>query len=191
MKPSTAITIIEATIPLLAHRGYDGTSMRDVAEAAGVKPSVIYHYYPDKAALLRAVRVHCNVTLDTEMNALPAASDVSAFLRQRLEFQLVRMEMIVALLQYFMAAKADFPMQDGGYVPQRAYKHMRDIIERGTREGIYTSDDINMDAKITTHLINGFLLEYYPHKLTAKDRRALVESLARFIERALQKGGKA
>jgi AcrR family transcriptional regulator len=186
MKSSTSLTIIESAVSLLARSGYAGTSMRDVANAADVKTSVIYHYFPDKAELFRRARQHINILLDTKMNSLPAVDDAPAFLRQRLEFQLVHMEYIVALLQYFMAVKADFPAEGGGYVPQRAYRHMREVIERGIAEGVYTSDDIDMDAKILTHLINGFLLEYYPHPLERKDKDMLVEQLANFIERSLK-----
>lgn len=186
MKSSTATSIIEATIPLLAARGYAGTSMRDVAEAAHIKASVIYHYFPDKAALLRAVRLHINTLLDTELDSLGKAVDARSFLRQRLDFQLRHIEHIVALLQYFMAAKVDFPAAAGGYVPQRAYRHMLEVIQRGMDEGIYSSPNSDLDAKITTHLVNGFLLEYYPHPLSEAARAALVEDLAVFIERALR-----
>jgi hypothetical protein len=42
-----------------------------------------------------------------------------------------------------------------------------------------------------THMVNGFLMEYYPHELPAQMVDTLVESIAGFIERALGYRGNA
>jgi len=184
---TTFANIIDCTVPLLAQHGYAGTTMRTVADAAGVKSSVLYYYFADKAVLMRAVRQRLTMRLDEGMHNLPEVADAQSLLRQRLWFQLDECEAIVCLLQYFMAVKADFPLQNDGYVPERAYQHMRDIIDRGVAEGCYVSDDPAFDAKTLTHLVNGFLLEYYPHTLADTDKDALTERLATFIERALKR----
>lgn len=184
-QPTTHDIIIHKTIPLLARHGYAGTTMRTVAEAAAIKQSVVYYHFSDKAALLRAVRQYLNRHLDEGLHALPSVQTTAALLRQRLAFQIAERESVVCLLQYFMAVKQDFPMQADGYVPERAYLHMREIIDAGIREGCYRSDDPAFDAKILTHLINGFLLEYYPHEMTRGEEVALTERLAIFIERSL------
>lgn len=40
---------------IFATRGYNGTSLREVAAGVGLSPAGLLHYYPDKAALLEAV----------------------------------------------------------------------------------------------------------------------------------------
>ncbi len=40
---------------LFAARGYNGTSLREVAAGVGLSPAGLLHYFPDKAALLEAV----------------------------------------------------------------------------------------------------------------------------------------
>jgi AcrR family transcriptional regulator len=182
---STRNTIILCTIPLLARNGYEGTSMRAIANAAQVEQSLLYYHFVDKAALLRAVRQHLNTQLDESLQALSPVQSTAELLRQRLRFQIEQREAIVCLLQYFMAVKQDFPRQAGGYVPERAYQHMRDIVDAGLAEGCYKSADPNFDAKILTHLVNGFLIEYYPNDMPAKEVATLTEQLAQFIERAL------
>jgi AcrR family transcriptional regulator len=177
--------IMASAVPLLARSGYAGTSMRAVADAVQLKQSVLYYHFSDKAALLRAVRQHLNIRLDEGMRALPATKTTAELLRQRLRFQIEEREAIVCLLQYFMAVKQDFPVQADGYVPERAYLHMRNIIDAGLLEGCYQSKDPGFDAKILTHLINGFLLEYYPHDMTPEEESQLTERLAQFIERSL------
>ena len=45
--------ILKAALQLFSTRGYRGTSMRDIAEAAGVSTGNVYHQFPDKETLFR------------------------------------------------------------------------------------------------------------------------------------------
>jgi AcrR family transcriptional regulator len=47
--------ILEAALELMSRQGYRGTSMREVAEAAGVSTGNVYHQFPDKEALFRTL----------------------------------------------------------------------------------------------------------------------------------------
>jgi AcrR family transcriptional regulator len=42
-------------LDLFAEKGVPGTSIRDIAQAAGITEGLIYHYFPSKSALLQAV----------------------------------------------------------------------------------------------------------------------------------------
>jgi AcrR family transcriptional regulator len=48
-------TIREAALRLFAERGYAGTSVRDIASAAGVSPALLFHHYGSKEGLRTAV----------------------------------------------------------------------------------------------------------------------------------------
>ena len=48
----TREAIDRAAIELFARRGYHATSMRTLAAAARVQPAAIYHWYPNKEAIL-------------------------------------------------------------------------------------------------------------------------------------------
>ncbi len=50
--PETRQAIDRAAIELFARRGYHATSMRTLAAAARVQPAAIYHWYPNKEAIL-------------------------------------------------------------------------------------------------------------------------------------------
>jgi len=55
-KPSTKRpVIIRAATSLFARRGVDGTSMRDIAEAAGVREAAIYRYFASKDEMSREI----------------------------------------------------------------------------------------------------------------------------------------
>jgi AcrR family transcriptional regulator len=47
--------IVAHALRLFAEHGYDRTSMKAIAEAAGMSPGLIYHYFASKERLLRAL----------------------------------------------------------------------------------------------------------------------------------------
>jgi AcrR family transcriptional regulator len=47
--------ILDTALSLMGQRGVDGTSMRDLATAAGLNVASLYHYFPSKRELLVAV----------------------------------------------------------------------------------------------------------------------------------------
>ena len=50
--PETREAIHQAALELFARLGYHATSMRAIASAARVQPAAIYHWYPNKEAIL-------------------------------------------------------------------------------------------------------------------------------------------
>lgn len=47
--------ILEAALRLFSHQGYRGTSIRDVADAAGISTGNLYHQFPDKETIFRTL----------------------------------------------------------------------------------------------------------------------------------------
>jgi AcrR family transcriptional regulator len=47
--------VLAAAVELFAGRGFDATSIRDIATAAQVQPASVYYHYPSKEALLVAI----------------------------------------------------------------------------------------------------------------------------------------
>ena len=54
---ATRRRILNIALTLMSQRGVDGTSMRDLAGAAGLNVASLYHYFPSKRDLLEAVLV--------------------------------------------------------------------------------------------------------------------------------------
>ncbi|MBK0398266.1 TetR/AcrR family transcriptional regulator [Limibaculum sp. M0105] len=48
-------TLLDSAAELFSTRGYQATTMRDIAESCGMRPGSIYYHYPNKEALLVAV----------------------------------------------------------------------------------------------------------------------------------------
>ena len=47
--------ILDAALKLFAHRGFGATSVRDIAEAAALSKGNVYHHFPDKESIFRAL----------------------------------------------------------------------------------------------------------------------------------------
>lgn len=47
--------ILDSALKLFSHRGYGATSVRDIAEDAGLSKGNVYHHFPDKETIFRAL----------------------------------------------------------------------------------------------------------------------------------------
>src|SRR5216110_474360 len=47
--------ILDAALKLFAHHGYGATSVSDIADEAGVSKGNVYHHFPDKETIFRAL----------------------------------------------------------------------------------------------------------------------------------------
>jgi AcrR family transcriptional regulator len=54
-KLESRAAILEATSRLIEQHGYDATTMRDIAEAAGVSHQTLYNYFPTKALIVHGM----------------------------------------------------------------------------------------------------------------------------------------
>lgn len=68
----TAATLLAAAVEVMAASGYHGTSVRDIATAAGTSPAVLYHHYRSKQGLLVML---CDRGLDVLIEATEQALD--------------------------------------------------------------------------------------------------------------------
>ena len=186
---TTRDIIIQKTTSLFAKNGYENFSMRTLAQDIPLAQSVIYHYFPDKDSLLRTMFETLNTSLGQKRRALVEPTTASDMLMQRIEFQLDNAEAIVAVLKYYLAYRRTFMKFEGGFVPDKSSLHIEEVLTKGLNTGEFYVDDLKKDAKVITHAVNGFLLEYYPDIPKGKARKELCQTIHNFLIRALMKGG--
>lgn len=75
---ATVTAILDATAHILVERGFAAASTNAVAERAGVSVGSLYQYFPNKEALIAAVRVrHGEQMMDVIQRALTRAMDAT------------------------------------------------------------------------------------------------------------------
>ena len=52
---ATRLRLYEAAVALIAERGYEAATLRDVAARAGVSPALLYRYFPSKRSVVLAL----------------------------------------------------------------------------------------------------------------------------------------
>lgn len=86
--------LLDASFRMFAEQGYDASTMRRLAAAAGVSTGALYHYFPDKPAILAAMfdlltrrdiaRVQNQLPLDAPVPA--RITGLFAFLRENVPY---------------------------------------------------------------------------------------------------------
>ena len=109
----TEEAIRSAAIELIAARGFEATTLREIAEKVGVQPGTIYRYFPSKAQLLVDLLVeHLEFLLEQWALQRPATDDPVELLRAFVDFHvrshtLRRREVFVANMELRSLAPAD------------------------------------------------------------------------------------
>jgi AcrR family transcriptional regulator len=69
---ATRARLYETAIALIAERGYEATTMRDVAARAGVSPGLLYRYFPGKRAVVLALYDNLSEQFATQATGMPS-----------------------------------------------------------------------------------------------------------------------
>jgi TetR/AcrR family transcriptional regulator, transcriptional repressor for nem operon len=160
---ATRNRILNAASQLIHERGVAETSVDDVIERAGVSKSQLYHFFDDRAALLRAVVSH---TADDALGALPELDswrairawfdDLIEQVTQRAACRGCRIGSLVGQL-----AETDAPTQlELAAAFERWHAHLRDGLSSMQRAGkLSRRADTSVLATATLAAIQGgFLL---------------------------------
>lgn len=90
-KAKTRRTIQEQALRLFAERGYDETTVEQIAEAAEVSPSTFFRYFPTKEALV--LRDDYAAVLHAALAAQPADAPLGTVLRETFRTAFARLSL--------------------------------------------------------------------------------------------------
>ena len=153
----TAEAIREAAIDLIAARGFEAMTLRELAERVGIQPGSIYRYFPSKAQLLVALLVeHLEFLLAHWAQEQPAAADPVERLRAFVDFHirshtLRRREVFVANMELRSLAPADYRKVVG--LRRRYENELTAILRDGLEQGLFRIPD----ARVATFAILAML----------------------------------
>ena len=73
----TRTLILQATVELLADRGFSGMSIRDISEKLGISKAAVFYHFPSKEAIVEALVSPAIDHLNTFINSSNAAHESS------------------------------------------------------------------------------------------------------------------
>lgn len=180
--------ILENAAIIFAEGGYHTFSIRSLAKKINISPSVIYHYFKSEDELLKAMFDYINTQLGQKRKALIPTKTAEQMMKQRIEFQLDNAEMIVAVLKYYLNYRNNFSKFKNGFVPDKSSLHIEEVLKFGMETKEFRVDNLEDEAKVITHAINGFLLEYFPYKPQGSEKIQLINRINKFLMKALRGG---
>lgn len=173
----TAERLLQVAVGVFDQRGYDGTSMEDVARASGITKSAIYHHVRGKEELLRLAVDRALGALFAVLDEPPAATGPAI---DRLQHVVRRtVEVLLAELPY---VRLLLRVHGNTAVEQRALSRRREFDRRVAAlvaEAAAAGDlRAGVDPRLATRLLFGMVNSISEwHRPTAADRDAVVEAV--------------
>ncbi|WP_432515133.1 TetR/AcrR family transcriptional regulator [Kineococcus sp. SYSU DK001] len=156
-------SLLDVAVRVFTERGYDGTSMEDLARAAGVSKSSIYHHVDGKEHLLRLALERA---LDPLFAVLTEPGATSGASRDRLEHVLRReVEVLVAELPYvtlLLRVRGNTATEQWALARRRDFDaEVVALVRAAAAEGALRAD---VDPALATRLVFGMInsvVEWY------------------------------
>lgn len=184
--------IIENAISLFAEKGFDSTSVQNIADISELSQAAVFQHYKNKKALLDAVREHLTNKLFAYIDSkkkptMTSHETLEQYLYCNLEWFTKNREMgQILVLNYYMACFDDEFHKHLKYVVNRAENRILGMVLACQREGFLSLDK---DPKWISIHIHDFLIGSITKILaTQKEKRVsqkLKERSRFFLENIL------
>jgi TetR/AcrR family transcriptional regulator, cholesterol catabolism regulator len=174
--------IFHSSVALILKQGFAGTSMQEIAEAAGVGKSTLYDYFPTKDHVLLFV-------FEEELDKFQAQAEGLAAWEIPVQEKLIKI--LEAHLEYLLNNKNFFMeismqiMQLGLAGQQRIMKKryayqdlLRGIVEQGVREGVFRPVNTRLVTRVMSETMEVLV---YTTRPTGTPREMLADALDMFM----------
>jgi len=173
--------VVDVAVKVFTERGYDGTSMADIATALGVHKSSIYHHISGKEQLLddavkRALNALHGMLAEPGAVEGPAIERLRYVVRRTVEIMVRQLDEVTVLLR----VRGNTRTERWALSRRRAFdRAVQRIVADATADGDLRSD---MDTALVTRLIFGMsnsVTEWYQPggRLSANDIADAIEKV--------------
>ncbi|MFI7616202.1 TetR/AcrR family transcriptional regulator [Nonomuraea terrae] len=145
---------------LFQERGYAATSIRDIAEAAGISSSTMYHYFQNKQEVLYAIIAKfmadflaATVPVLQDRTMTPTAR-IREIVRVHLEMSDDRRPELLIGNPIRYALSPD-QRREGIHLQKAYHDAVRDVIAEGCATGEFQVDDVGMATMAVLDMLNG------------------------------------
>jgi len=170
--PYDATSLLDVAVRVFNERGYDGTSMEDLAHAAGISKSSFYHHVDGKEALLaaaceRALSALSAIRDEPLSRSGPAVSRFEHVLRRTAESLLAELPYVTLLLR----------VRGNTATEKRALERRRDfdrfvanLVTQAVSDGDLRADiDPLLATRLSFGMVNSVVEWYRPGRASAAE----------------------
>lgn len=165
--PKGRVAILDAARSEFAANGYDGTSIRDIAEAAGLSLSALYYYFPSKYDALLALienafdHYFAESTAALELAGPDARSQLDALVRH-----LVQYRVQYAIQSRLLIREADRLEGEGAAIVRKNQIASNDrfhaVIDAGVDQGYFKTPYAHDCVRAIIAMCNAIAMWYDP-----------------------------
>lgn len=190
---ATRARLLGAAEDLFTRQGYDGTSIGDVAERAGVGVGTVYHHFSDKRAILLELIDDWGDRLAAERRGEP---DLARFLGAnardalgsyfRAAYDRLRKKPSLYLVALALAGRDAEVARRYERIEQMGIQRLRELIEYGQRRGIMRAEiDADSAAFLVHNAIDVAATQVLVRGVAKPDPDRIVQGLTDMICRYL------
>jgi AcrR family transcriptional regulator len=187
--PYDAASLLDVAVRVFNERGYDGTSMEDLARAAGISKSSFYHHVDGKEALLaaacdRALSALSAIRGEPLSRSGPAVSRFEHVLRRTAEALIAELPYVTLLLR----------VRGNTATEKRALERRRDfdrfvanLVAQAVSDGDLRADiDPLLATRLSFGMVNSVVEWYRPGRASAADAVDVVDGAVELALRGLR-----
>ena len=128
--------LLESALSLFSQKGYEGTSIREIIEGAGVTRPVLYYYFENKEDLFnRLVEVKFGELVgqieEIKLNTSGCAPRLKKIIRVAFALAETQPQAVRLILQVFFSPPAQGPNLDKVRLAHMRFRHLEEIMEQG------------------------------------------------------------
>jgi AcrR family transcriptional regulator len=138
--------LLSAAAKLLARKGYAGTTVREIVDAAGVTKPVLYYHFGSKEGIYLALMASAIKEFDAALDAALAAGggareQIARVLGNVLDLILANLDLVRLVHAIYFGPPQGAPFFDFETFHQRLLGVVRDLIARGIAAGEFRAGD--------------------------------------------------
>ena len=176
----TPESLLSVAVQVFNERGYDGTSMEHLSQAAGISKSSIYHHVAGKEELLRRA---VSRALDALFAILDEEHARVGRAAERLEYVVRRMvEVLIAELPYvtlLLRVRGNTTAERWAMERRREFdQRVADLLKAAAADGDLRTDvDIRLATRLLFGMVNSLVEWYRPHPGSGYDGDQVAEAV--------------
>ena len=179
--------ILKIAAEVVWQKGFSGTKLSDIAEAAGIVKGSLYHYFDSKEEIYERLVSNVRGMLDFEAavdDGAVAADRLERFVRARLEVTLqypLEVALLARDLVRMKGPTGDWARQG----PKKYFQTLRQLILQGQKEGAFRAVDPDVVAAMIQGVF-GHLPTWYRNS-GREDSATLINEMTEYVMAGLWK----